>query len=152
MYLPGNPAPNRPLPDRERLVAEVRYDGRVIQSADPLNGGPPYDVGQVDPASVQAAVAEVTALLSGFEGRCEYYGVDAPFTQIEVTPAEGAPRTLRSWHEFFQDPDTVDTQYGLVPVNRGEEREYVLKTRSAEYLRFLETWSAVRHRVATLGD
>jgi hypothetical protein len=126
----------------DAAILRVWRDGRVVWSADPISGGPPYRVGAGDPAKIAGALAVLSA-----EGRWtkDYRtGPCARWTRILVRGDDGPIIDVGSWHEVVEQDPRLFAGAGSMQSLEGRPRAEVLAEQPAEYLAFRARWDRVK--------
>jgi hypothetical protein len=133
-----------------QVIAAFWADGRVVWSADPLEGGIPYRKGRVDPRRLRELLDRLDRQGTFGDAELErpYFGPDTVYTVLAV--ADGKRRlTMRSWHELMEAGGAVATHSGVEPLD-GRKLDEVLAAEPQEYQRFRKTWAEIRSALAAL--
>lgn len=137
----GNPA---------QLILAAWAEGRVVWSADAINGGGPLKTAKIPPDKIIAAMRQIAA--AGFFDpalKRKYIGEGSPFTAFAVRSG-GESFKLESWHELIeQNGRRVATARGVMALDAGTAVE-VLVNQPADYHRFRKVWDAARHAAMDL--
>jgi hypothetical protein len=146
-----------PLPgetrDLQSAVVLVWDDGRVLWSANRLNGGPPYRMGMVPRSNVIAVQRSVTSDADATDAvlRQESLGPDHPFATLFLVLGGGRYAQMSSWHDRGPDPTMLATSRGLV-AREGRDPSAVLAADTREYQTFRRVWSKIEARLWWLVD
>jgi hypothetical protein len=146
-----DPGPERPLVAAVRngageraLIMGLWADGRLLWSADPLFGGPPFQETRLDGDRLAGMLNSFGRLFDRWEGPLiEYHPEGASHIELVCT-AGGHDRRLASWHEAFErNPALVVTDRGVEDLD-GRERARVWAEADPDYRRFRLLWGDVR--------
>jgi hypothetical protein len=89
------------------LIAAVWRDGRVVASADQLEGGRPYSQGRIDPEAADGLIHTLTAVASesGVASTIKPGPPDYAKTFIQFRTSDGQVYELGSCHELLGDDE-----------------------------------------------
>lgn len=125
-------------------------DGRLVWSADQVNGGPPYYDRAIDAERITNIPRELAAhgVAPGTEMR--YTGPDATWSNLQVFHGAHKVLDLGSWHEPAEArADLVVTATGIEPLGN-RTRDEVLARQPAEYRAFRELWDRAKAQLLEL--
>jgi hypothetical protein len=134
------------------LIFAAWPDGKVVWSAERVQGGPPYRTGKVEPKKVAALLArfEKDGLFADKKLGDPNFGPESQFITVFVKSGKQQIK-MRSWHELFEESDNLaDAGHGVEVLEGGKRRLDVLRTASSEFLFYRLVWSETRGKLAEL--
>jgi len=137
--------------DEPNVILAAWPDGRVVWSADRLEGGPPYREGKIEPEKIADLFKQFDAdgLFSDESLNQPNFGPDSSYTSLLVKFGKKQVE-MQSWHELYEAlGKAVAKRSGLVGLE-GRRRLDVLRHEPAEYVGYRFVWSETRGRMMDL--
>ena len=145
---------SNPPPGDQRfpaLILAVWQDGRVVRSANLIQGGPPFLQGHVPGQKVNDAIQRLTlrAVESNVEPRTLHSGPDYRETTLQFRTSDGHVFEITSWHEIMEEDGEYLYGRGWVRVIDKESIPAIIARRTPEYREFRQVWECLR---ATINE
>jgi hypothetical protein len=133
------------------LVLAVWKDGRIIRSANPIRGGPPFLQAHVPAQNVADTIQRLTlpAVESNVEPRTLHSGPDYLETTLQFRTNDDHIFEITSWHEILEEDGEYLYGRGWERVIDKESIPAIIARRTPEYREFRQVWESLR---ATIGE
>lgn len=139
--------------ERVRPIVIAWPDGRVIASADPSAGGPPYTEANVGAERVAQTLDQLESLglFSDPALARPYYGPDASY--MVIAAAQGTRRVMMSsWHELFErSPKNLIVGPEGVSSLGTRSRQEVEAAWPEKYVKYRHAWAEARGIIGALA-
>jgi len=138
-----------PPPGDQRFptfILAVWKDGRVLRSANPILGGPPFLEGHVLPQKVAEAIERLTTRVveSNVEPCALQSGPDFRTTTLQFRTRDGHVFEMTSWHEIMEEDGEYLYGRGFETVRGKESIPAIVARRTPEYREFRSVWDSLR--------